>query len=221
VIAIPAAYGQTTAMPVLQQNELVKKYCAACHTDANPTGGLSLEKFDAAFPDPQLRAMMVSKIKDGALSAAGLPKPDRATIDALVSVLSAESAGAKEWTVTPTPVLKASIVQNVPAANAGNPSLYRLTLTCDAKSRQGEMQLAWAPADVSESGGALTATVDGKASSMISVGIGEGYAVLSKTLPAQTLTISKLFPGETVVFPFDALTRTTRQAFSACFTDSQ
>src|ERR1700704_5992169 len=91
-----------------QQNALVQKYCAVCHTDAARNGGLSLEHFDAAQAAPSLAAMMVSKLtggvsletakasasdpsaaalvarkmKGGAMGAAGIPIPDKATIDA-------------------------------------------------------------------------------------------------------------------------------------------
>jgi len=37
------------------------------------------------------------------------------------------------------------------------------------------------------------------------------------TLPSRTLTVSELFPGETVTLPFDELTPAARQSLSACF----
>src|SRR6185369_5265456 len=83
-------------MPPSQQNALVQKYCAVCHTDAARNGGLSLEHFDASHVDPSLAAMLLSKLRSGAMGAAGLPAPDKATIDALVSALTSESAGAHE-----------------------------------------------------------------------------------------------------------------------------
>ncbi len=58
-------------MPVTQQNALVQKYCAVCHTDASMNGGLSFEHFDAAHADPGDAAMMVSKLKGKALGASG------------------------------------------------------------------------------------------------------------------------------------------------------
>src|SRR3954454_5123804 len=62
----PAAYGQDASpMPVAQQNALVQKYCAVCHTDAARNGGLSLEHFDASQAAPSLAAMMVSKLTSG------------------------------------------------------------------------------------------------------------------------------------------------------------
>src|SRR4051794_10125534 len=89
-------------MPIAQQNALVHKYCAVCHTDAARSGGLTLEHFDAAQAAPSLAAMMVSKLtsgvplavvrtaasdpgaaaivahkmKTGAMGAAGIPRPD-------------------------------------------------------------------------------------------------------------------------------------------------
>ena len=232
----PAA---NAAMPVAQQNALVQKYCAVCHSDAKPTGGLSLEKFDAANPDPGVAAMMVSKLKGGAMSAAAIPQPDPTTFNALKSALSAEAVGAGGWTVTRTqnptsqaPILTASVVQEAPSATNADADLYRLTLTCHVDTHAAEMQLAWAPGDVPQTGGAISAAVDGKAPSAYHVGQGEGSAILYATkvssgvpkfvmpLPAQTLTISNLFPGETIVFPFGGLTQTVRQELSTCFTAS-
>ena len=53
-LARPAAAADL--MPVAQQNALVQKYCAVCHTDAARNGGLSLEHFDAAQAPPSLMA---------------------------------------------------------------------------------------------------------------------------------------------------------------------
>jgi len=52
-------------MPYAQQNAVVKKQCASCHTDALMYGGLSLEHYDATHSDPSLSAMLVSKITNG------------------------------------------------------------------------------------------------------------------------------------------------------------
>ena len=224
-------------MPVAQQNALVRTYCAVCHTDASMNGGLSLEHFDASRPDPGDAAMIVSKMKSGAFGAAGIPPPDKATQDALISAMSASASGANEWTFTRStsrrtraPMVTASIVQAVPSsANGGEPDLYRLTLTCQADTREGEMQLAWSP-NVPASGQTMSAVadarpaVDYKVEGTEKMGngtggtSGPGSAILrAMPLPARALTISHLFPDQTVVFPFHGLPLTAREALSMCF----
>jgi hypothetical protein len=183
--------------------------------------------------------MMVGKLKDGAMSAAGVPMPDKATLNAPIGALSAEAIGADEWTVTWTqnqttlaPILTASVVQEArPATSGRDPDLYRLTLTCRVSTREGEMQLAWAPGDVPRTGEEMSVSADGEAPSMYTIYQGQGsvflYAAklnlgapkLTVAMPAKTLTVSNLFPGETVVFPFGGLTQTVRQALSTCFAE--
>src|SRR5262249_50721953 len=159
------AYGQGPApaagepMPVARQNTLVQKYCVVCHDDVHKNGGLSLQHFDASNVDPSLAAMMVSKLKTGAMGAAGLPRPDQATEDALFTALDAESKGADEWTLTRTEepstrarFLTASMLRTAPAMPP-NPLIdhYRLKLTCKTSTGEGEMQLTWAPRNAGES----------------------------------------------------------------------
>ncbi len=168
IITSPALMA-SDAMPVAQQNALVQKYCAVCHTDVNPNGGLTLQHFDAAYPDPGVAAMMLAKLKTGAIGAAGLKIPDNATVQAWITATAAESAGADRWSVSRTEdttssatILSASIVRSVPSAvSADVPDSYRLTVTCRADSHQAQMQLAWSPA-VPKQGQVLSAMVDGK-----------------------------------------------------------
>src|SRR5215813_6546778 len=121
VVANANGYGQT--IPVSEQNALVAKYCAVCHDDVHRNGGLSLQHFDASNLDPSLAAMMVSKLKTGAIGAAGLPRPDQATEDAFLKALDAESRGADKWTLirteepsTRAPFLIATILRTASAA---------------------------------------------------------------------------------------------------------
>ncbi len=254
---IPAA-ASGGAMPAAQETALVQKYCAVCHSDAHMNGGLSLEHFDAAHPDPGVAAMLVSKLtnglspkqvaawehdpsgaamiagkmKVGAMGAAGLPVPDRATQDALVSALSADAAGYSEWTVSLlSPILTASIVREVPSPkSAGNTDIYRLTLTCHADTHEAQMVLAWAPG-ASPKGQTVSAAIDGKPPITFQVDgsekmfqgtvgtMGTGATILSvASLPGHSLTITNLFPDETVVFPFGDLAQTARQELSKCVT---
>jgi hypothetical protein len=245
---LPApAVAATGVMPAAQQNALVQKYCAVCHSDAHMNGGLSLEHFDAVSPDSGVAAMMVSKLKSGAIGAAGVAPPDRATVNELIDALSAAAANAGTWSVnrtrhstTQASILTASVVQAVPSAvHDAEPDMYRLTLTCNVGTHDGDVQLAWAPAPPPP-GRAMAVAVDGKALFAYTVkgtekmgngasgSSGPGSAIFYTTktstaprvpmpLPAQTLTISDLFPDETVVFPFDRLSLTAREGLSTCF----
>jgi hypothetical protein len=264
-VSAPAA----EVMPAAQQNALVQKYCAVCHTDAADNGGLSLEHFDAAQAAPSLTAMLLSKLtggvsletvreapsnagaaalvdkkmKSGAMGAAGIPIPDKATIDALIQALAMESNGASGWTVQHTygaaaksPVIVASTLREKPLAkSAGEARVYRLIVSCDAAAQHGSMQMAWSPQPQK---GILAASVDGGAavsyrldgSEKMGNGSGvvtEGLAALVLTdatydtvaglsLPADTLTITDLFPGETV-FSFANLPQPAQHELQACF----
>ena len=258
-------------MPAAQQNALVQKYCAVCHTDAAKNGGLSLEHFDAAQAPPSLKAMLLSKLtggvtlktarqapsdataaalvdkkmKSGAMGAAGIPIPDKATIDALIHAFAVESAGAMDWTVERSKdaaasprIVTASILREMPSAkNAGEAEVYRLIVSCNPATQEGEVQLAWSP--VAQTG-TLAASVDGKAAvpyrvegsekmgnssglilhSLAAVMLAETKGGASRTrlpFPAESLTISDLFPGETVTFSFTNLPKDARQEFNACF----
>src|ERR1700692_2866823 len=79
--AVPVALA-SSAISVEPQTALVQKYCAVCHTDAQRNGGLSLEHFDAAHPDPGVVAMLVSKLKAKAMGAAGITLPGSTTQNA-------------------------------------------------------------------------------------------------------------------------------------------
>ena len=90
-------------MPAAQQNALVGKYCATCHDNKKRLGGLTLETFDAARPDPAIASMMVNKLDGGAMGAAGLAQPDKTTVTALRSALAAAArnteAATGGWTL--------------------------------------------------------------------------------------------------------------------------
>jgi len=248
VMTLPAvAYGQGRAaepMPVARQNALVQKYCAVCHDDVHRNGGLSLQHFDASNVDPSLAAMMVSKLKTGAIGAAGLPRPAQATEDAFSNALDAESKGADKWTLirteepsTRAPFLTATILRTAPATppNALIDN-YRLKLTCKTRTGEGEVQLTWAPRNAGESPRPITVAVD---SAVPVTYVVEGHETMGNgakkadgtqsttgpaatvlkgmPLPTKTLRISNLFPDETVVFSFDGLAEAARHELSACF----
>jgi hypothetical protein len=268
---LAAAAPAAELMPPAQQNALVQKYCAVCHTAAAKNGGLSLEHFDAAQAPPSLMAMLLSKLtggvslktareadsnpsaaalidnkmRSGAMGAAGIPIPDKATIDALIHAFAVESAGAMDWNVERSkdaaagaPILTMSMLREMPSAKvAGEAEFYRLIASCDSATQQGEVQLAWSPVPRT---GTLAASVDGNAAAQYRVdgsekmgndsGVvlhGRAALVLAETergtsptglpFPAESLTISDLFPGERVTFSFANLTKDARHQFNACF----
>ena len=217
------------AMPVERQTELVLRHCAVCHTDAARNGGLTLQHFDAAKMDPSLAAMLLSKLRGGAMGAAGLPFA-KADADGLEAAMVGASVKAQEWSVTRGPVATAGIVRDVTTKNPEQPSRYRLVVRCDPEVRKGELQLSWAP---SPRNGTVRASVDGgvpmgykvegtEKMGNGSAGITGHAAVMLAGLPwpRKTLTVSDLFPGETVVFPFEQLAPDW-PAFAACFAPGQ
>ena len=231
-MAILIASSATAGMPVAQQNAMVRKYCAVCHTDAVPNGGLSLQHFDAADPDPGLSAMLVSKLRGKALGASGQPLPDRATQDALDAALAAEAVGAERWvTRTNAGTITASIVRGVPAPNGEEPNLYRLTVSCRADNKSGTIQLAWSPG-VPSNGQIMAVAVDGQTphgykvegKEMMGNGqagtSGPGAIELKETLPVESLSVRNLFGAQGVVFPFAELDPQMRRSLIPCFGDS-
>jgi len=82
------------AMPAAEQNALVAKYCIVCHTDAAMNGGLSLQRYDASMPDPALAAMILSKLNNGAMGAAGNGVPDEVAQKAWLDSTREQAAGA-------------------------------------------------------------------------------------------------------------------------------
>ena len=238
-VAIPATNAScataTDFMPATQQNALVEKYCAVCHTDAFPNGRLSLQHFDAAHADPGVAAMIASKLRNKALGASGQPLPDRVTQDALLGAIEAEATGAKAWVLSETrvseiPVVTASFVQDAPTGRGEkDPDLYRVILTCRAGERSPGILLTWSP-NVPKDGQEISVAVDGKPVLQYTMEgdekmgngqagtSGPGGATLPVTvLPAKTLTVTDLFPGVTVEFPFEGLTQSARKSLASCF----
>ena len=123
------------AMPVAEQNALVKRFCAVCHTDAAKNGGLSLEHYDAARRDPGLAAMMLSKLNNGAMGAAGNGVPDKAAQQAWLDSTKEQAAGAGDWFVSREgAVVSAGMVREVPPRKPGSTEVpvYRVTMVCNS-----------------------------------------------------------------------------------------
>ena len=146
VVALTAMTSAQAVLSVADQNEITRTRCAVCHTDAKPLGGLSLEHFDAANPDPALARMMLVKIKDdGAITASGAPKPPPETYDAFISALASYAARPSvdpRWIVDlaadPTTPKRGHAVVT---ARAAFPS-GSVVLTCNGASRHAEITTA-------------------------------------------------------------------------------
>jgi len=224
------------AMPAAEQNALVRKYCAVCHTDAAMNGGLSLQHYDAARRDPSLAAMMLSKMNSGAMGAAGNGMPDKAAQQSWLESTKEQAGGANEWFVShENEVISASIVREVPPREPGsmNRPVYRLKMMCNLALGAGEMQLTWSPQP--QTGRTMVASVDGSApveyriDGKESMGNGavvqSGHAsvVLSNGkegklgLANQSLTVRELFPSETVEFDFAELDQRAHAELRRCF----
>ena len=236
-VAFAAVYTPVwAAMPAAEQNALVAKYCAVCHTDAAMNGGLSLQRYDAAKRDPGLAAMILSKLNNGAMGAAGNGVPDKAAQQAWLDSTREQAAGASEWFVSREDGrVSAGIVREVPPREPGSTVLpvYRLSVVCSPSTGVGEMQLTWSPQP--QTGRTMTASVDGNApveykidgrESMGNGGTvqtGHASVLLSNgkggklALANQTLTVRELSPGETVGFPFSELDQQARAEFRKCF----
>jgi hypothetical protein len=230
VMILAGSAAASEAMPAAQQNAIVQKYCAVCHADAHPNGGLTLEHFDAGRPDPGVAAMIVSKLKGGAFGASGQPLPDKPVQAALLDAMTAEAAGANKWVVSGGRKVTASIVEGTPSKDhPDNPDLYRLTMTCDAETRKAEMRLAWSPAEP-KNGQVMSAALDDNTPTPYKIEgtetMGNGQAGTSgpgsilldaNRLPRKTLTVGEVFPNETIVFPVGDLDKKARKSLSACF----
>jgi len=230
-------------MPVAQQNAIVQKYCVSCHTDAEPSGGLSLQQFDAAHAGPAVSAMLLSKVtagvplatvkaaasdagaaaivarqsRHGAMGAAGIGVPDKATIDAFFQALAAASAGAGTWQVRRGgPAVTATIARELPQTrSSGEAPMYRLTLSCNAETKEREASLTWAP---SAANGPMSVVVDGGPPlEYEAMGAVIDLALHPRFRPfQQTLRVSGLFPNETLEFPLAELPADARESLAAC-----
>jgi hypothetical protein len=223
-------------MPAAEQNALVKKYCAVCHSDATKNGGLSLEHYDAARRDPGLAAMILSKLDNGATGAAGNGVPDKAAQRAWLESTREQAVGATEWFVSREgDIVSAGMVRAVPPRKptSTDAPVYRLLMVCNALTGFGEMQLTWSPQPQTECTMAVSLDgepaveyrIEGKESMGNGGTLQTGHASIvlisgkggKLALAKQSLTVRDLFPGETVEFPFANLDKTAHSKLSECF----
>src|SRR5258708_2003573 len=75
---------------VAAQQAFVTKTCAGCHNDKLKTGGFTWSKIDLNHPEQsaELSEKVVHILRAGMMPPPGIPRPDRATMDAYVGAVN-------------------------------------------------------------------------------------------------------------------------------------
>ncbi len=107
-------FGPTLHAQTAEPQAIVNQYCVTCHNQRLKTAGLALDAVDAAnvAPGAEIWEKVVRKIKTGMMPPSGMPRPDRAVLDAFASELEARLDRAA-----------------VLGANLETPALHRLNRT--------------------------------------------------------------------------------------------
>ena len=100
-VSVPRASGADAADPA-QYKAVIDQYCVGCHSDRLKTGGLSLQSADIAQPNTRadIWEKVIAKVHGGMMPPVGLPRPDKATADGLVTSLRTsldKYAAAHPW----------------------------------------------------------------------------------------------------------------------------
>jgi len=74
------------------QRALINKYCVVCHNAKLKTGGLMLDQLDLAHlgDHAEIGEKVVRKLRAGMMPPSGMPRPDRAALDGLVTWMETE-----------------------------------------------------------------------------------------------------------------------------------
>jgi len=75
-----------------QEQALLNQYCVTCHNERLKTGNLVLEKLDPAHAADHAETFekVIRKVRAGMMPPAGLPRPDRATLDKFAATLETQ-----------------------------------------------------------------------------------------------------------------------------------
>ena len=97
-ISVVLVYGQSTRTAPAQapdaaaQRALLDRYCVGCHNAKLLTGNLALDKLDLAHlgDHAEIGEKVVRKLRAGMMPPAGMPRPDPATMETLISSMEKE-----------------------------------------------------------------------------------------------------------------------------------
>src|ERR1700722_19505043 len=80
------------ALARAQDRTLLDHYCIGCHNEKIRSGNLAIDKLDLAHPSNNAETWekVVRKIRAGMMPPAGMPRPDRATLDGFATKLELE-----------------------------------------------------------------------------------------------------------------------------------
>jgi Protein of unknown function (DUF1592)/Protein of unknown function (DUF1588)/Protein of unknown function (DUF1585)/Protein of unknown function (DUF1595)/Protein of unknown function (DUF1587)/Cytochrome C oxidase, cbb3-type, subunit III len=89
--AAPPPEPNSDPATIATERALVNKYCVVCHSDKLKTGGISLQSADMTnIPaGAETWEKVIHKLSLGAMPPQGMPRPDQASVDHLVSWLTA------------------------------------------------------------------------------------------------------------------------------------
>ena len=78
-----------SAAPASPQHALINQYCVTCHNERAKTAGLMLDKLDIDHAGEHADAWekVVRKLRGGMMPPQGMPRPDQASIDGLITWL--------------------------------------------------------------------------------------------------------------------------------------
>ncbi|MEE8348561.1 MAG: DUF1592 domain-containing protein [Acidobacteriota bacterium] len=91
------------SLPATQHRAVLNRYCVACHNQELKTAGLMLDTIDVhnVSEGAEVWEKVLEKLRAGAMPPAGMPRPDKASSDALIAWLETELA--REATARPNP----------------------------------------------------------------------------------------------------------------------
>jgi mono/diheme cytochrome c family protein len=131
-VVLIAAAPLYAAPPALEQRALLDQYCVTCHNQKTKTAGLMLDKLDVnnVAAGAEAWEKVIQKIRGGMMPPVGMPRPDRAALDAFISSLESQLDQAYFAKVNPGRVS----LHRLNRAEYGNAVRELLALDVDASS---------------------------------------------------------------------------------------